>query len=226
MSLSFAVKIPDGIVLITESRETDILTGKFMSNSRTKYFKISDSLVCAPVGTRDAILPMIDTLITRQAVIKDKNSLESEIKNAAIDGLNLFLSETFPNGAVPRAFHVAVLAGALLDGVPYIYGLVVLNTQAQPRKGSVSYSEFLEEDFKCIAGGIEQDVAGQALNTFLDGINSTWEIQTVCKNDFINKILDKAKSIIADVSSRHDDVGGEVKYVILRKGFTSESGIA
>lgn len=227
MSLTIAIKIPDGIIIITESHEINVSTNEIISNNRTKYFIINNNVICAPLGVKPAIDNSIRLLNANNNRIIDRTSLINEVINAASNGYKSFI-ETLQNIGEGQNYKLALIVGALLNGEAFIYTIVV-GLNISNTTGLIEFFRHpyeLKKAFDSVAAGKEQEHVGESMRDYVLSIKDTWRGQDKCKNNFVENIIEKGKELINDVARNNIDVGGEIKYIILRNNFPIEEGIA
>ena len=223
MSHVTAFTLQDGSLLISDSRITAPLNSKMPPNDDVdKIHKINDEIFMCPLG----VTQITDTAINR---IKAKNisfndiDLHNLIRNISTELFNsmvCFESILDPNIDRNEPWMMgALMVCGLLNKTPFL-----LETKCSFKDGpSIRYET---KPWKGFALGGPQDILHK--NIFKNAVKIMktieWEEKVGPINNRINGLIDSVAKGIKTITPC-DDIGGAVRFVVIRNNFDSYKGV-
>jgi len=115
-----------------------------------------------------------------------------------------------------QRLKVAVLVGGILNGLPFITG-------ALRGVGGIGDFSFSDAMYDISSLGGEEQGAHAAFIRARDSVRNThkWKAVIGPKNPQISALLRKAGRVIRDVGRHNEDIGGTIRYAVIRERFST-----
>lgn len=223
MSIGIAMTLPDGVLLVADGRRTQpFVSENRHDNDVDKLEKISSTIYAISFGithATDYALKIIGGACKKESTPERFGLLLNySVRTGWIHLITNLAPDVDKNDPRMRA---ALVAGGIWGGEPFIasslYGTNI-NPQSILRKNC---------PFQCIVlGGEKQQAQEMFTRKAGDVIQSfSWEISIGPQNATVSELLVSAASTIREVESRNPDIGGTIRYAIVRKNFPVEKAI-
>jgi len=221
MTIGMVLRLPDGVLLMADGRIRRPLAGNaVVRDDADKVQQIASKIFGIPFGVEqasDLVLEQLRSTATPDTPKEYGNLLQLAVDQIWTDIENRFgddVDRTHPS------LKVAVLIGGILDGLPFITG-------ALRAVGGIVDSSFSDEPYALSSlGGEEQEAYAAFIRAGDDALNAhKWESGVGPKNPQISALLRKAGRVIRDVGRHNEDIGGTIRYTVIRERFPTLTDI-
>jgi len=218
VTIGIAVSLPDGALFVADGRQTwPLAGGKLPEDDVDKLKQIGSSVFVISVGITQAtdwaqlyLQQAFDEGCTPETFVE---SLEASVRS----GWDIFIDSLAPDVDPDHpTMRAALIAGGFLTGEPFIAGSLCgghANTSSTVmRKGP-------EIQF-IVVGGEEQQSEErfkQEVEQNLQGL--FWQSSQGPMNLWVDALVKAAVSVIRFVESQNLEVGGTIRYALVRQSF-------
>lgn len=223
MTIGIALTLPDGVLLVADGRGTyPYSNGNLPENNLDKLVQISSTIYAIPFGITQAT--DLSMLILKKSILE--NSKPEQISSMCINcvkaGWQYLINHVSDDVKVNDVrMRAALIIGGITGSELFITGsLISNNIHPQPiLHKNTPFQLFM-------LGGEEQ----QALNLFNRRAsicvgNIPWDYSSGPINATIKALLNEAMIIIRNIEFQNSEIGGVLRYVIIRKGFATKKDI-
>lgn len=221
MTIGIALTLPDGALLVADGRRTyPPVSHKPPENDVDKLVRISPTIYAIPFGlfeSTDFALHLLKRSLTEDCKPERFNTLA---RICVVTGWTHLLENSdkiVDQNKTP--VMIALLAGGITVNEPFI-------TSASYGTGATAESVFYKNDpFQFLI--LSEEEQGQDL--FHQKVSNIqhipWDSNTGPINTTVKALLDAAGGIIRMVESKNPSIGGVIRYIVIRKGFTVQKAI-
>lgn len=223
MTIGIALTLPDGVLLVADGRQTSPYSnGNSPENNLDKLVQISSTIYVIPFGIIQAT--DFSILILRKSILE--NSRPEQISSMCVScvraGWQYLLNNVSDDVNINDIrMRAALIIGGITGDELFITGtLVSSNIPPQP----ILYKNIPFQLF--MLGGEDQ----QAFNLFNQRAsvcirNIPWDYSSGPINITIKALLNEAMTVIRNIESQNSEIGGILRYVVIRKGFATKKEI-
>lgn len=220
MTIGIAVTLNDGVLLIADGRRTrPLVAGQPPADDINKIFQLNSTVGAIIFGVAQATDVALASLRSTFSSSMSPDVIAGLAENSVNLGWHDLMRRIADDVDVAhRAIKVGLVLGGIANNQPFITGAL------KHIDGGNSVLETSEHKF-IVLGGEEQNAraefnarAERAVNQF-GGLPGT-----TLMSDLVSGLLQSAADTIRFVGSRVPDVGGTIRFAVIRKGypFTTE----
>lgn len=222
MTIGIGVTLPDGALLVADGRRTwPLANGRPPMDDIDKIEQVHSTVYAIPFGiiqATDCALVYLRERFTASSTLKGFASLLDESVNKGWTYLISNLDKSIdPNQRFMRA---ALITGGIVANQPFIAGCLYgsgIDPSLALHEG-LAYQVFM-------LGGEEQHAIERFTEASGRSIPSSWQAKAGPVNTTVKALLGSAESTIRAVSSQNSEIGGAVRYAVIRSGFPVEKAI-
>ena len=221
MTIGMVLRLPDGVLLMADGRIRKPLAGNaLVRDDANKVQQIAPKIFGIPFGVEQASDLVLEQL--RSTTTPDTPKEYADLLQLAVHQIWTGIENRFSDDVDrtdPR-LKVAILVGGILNGLPFITG-------ALRGVGGIGDSSSSDAMYDLFSLGGEEHGAHAAFIRARDNVCDThkWKADIGPKNPQISALLRKAGRVIRDVGRRNEDIGGTIRYAVIREPFPTLTDI-